>query len=1277
MNDAIDLDELETATKTRVEKNVPDAIDLDALEQAKGVPSKSFSKGVFEGSKAGIEKTAELYKSGKIGGVKATIGTAGSIASSALGELSKGTEGMAEALPYATPGKFKFTVNPEDSNAAKIGKTIGNVPGGIYNLAAGAVNLGITGVQEAFGAKPEGTTGGAVVGGLAALGKSAIDKVGEVAVTGEEKGAVAGATKAFDIASKTLAENPTEILAGAKPQLAGDLGKLGVKTVGRGIDFAKATTGKAVGAAGKVIEGAAGKVTGASSESLRAVAGNPELAQRIMKEGGDSPAAQETYKVIDEFKNGVEKDLSEKGQLGQMYEPIRSVPVRIDQSAVEASLSEALARHGIEADPVTVANGGKLNVAASDIGRQGKALIESALQDVRDKLFKDGRLKEDLTGMDLHNARKVLDKDYLNWDATTPAGSAESAIKGLRKAIDDLAKENIPGLKELDKKFSEASTKIDEVAREFFSKKPGGGFELKQDIVSRIKNADSPMRLSDRMDILERYVPDARQRLYVSNALRQIEQAEAKFGSAHRSIPQAIGASAGAAIAGPVGAAIGFLAGSVVTPTFMAELAIKAGYAARKLGIKLKSGNEVLAASEKISRKLAKAEKLTAEEAADAAELLRAQSKVQVREKLAEEAKKENLYRTHPAYQESPLHPDFVSNQLKKAEKLKQEAEAYKKQYPVQDSAMPWEDAGKKQKSNAAKRKESIQGVKEVYGDDLDKAFRKLKDRQDRTQSTQNADKFSDVEAMASKDPDFMKFYDEASTFIEQQGEGGNLSVQNVFDEMNDRYKTIDAKTPAATNVAKEVETPVLAQAKGQETMPKKQYEITPEGIDPLDEVQQAISQNISKKDAERLIDRAYPLFKEYYKSKQDWLSQGVDNVVMEMESDFNTMKNFESLMKQNETTSKLWQESELTMHDLVDSYLKGHLKDINTNNEFSIKNFPESASAPVKKIDDKFYSAPRIKKADPKTIWESAKARLTTKNEREVMAARDDLFVLNNIDSDLPNKLGISRDELSKFVQNHSGASTKGIKIENELNTGIHPENKWTGITNTTAIRRANIADEVVANSVKKIDLNGRSFYQPDLRSMNRHISRTFMAIDTKLSYKDLSFYVKSLSERKAKGLYEASTKTITIDKNLQNTVAHEIGHYLDDKWSREFGVTGGISRYEPSWDYIKKNYGVSDEKIKWGKDFNKFVEKLTERSETGEFSSLKAEYLQDRGEVFARFVDKFVTWVDQTANKRAFVENSWYRDIFTEKQFKDFVKILQNKSYIDQKYGIKAIDK
>jgi hypothetical protein len=54
------------------------------------------------------------------------------------------------------------------------------------------------------------------------------------------------------------------------------------------------------------------------------------------------------------------------------------------------------------------------------------------------------------------------------------------------------------------------------------------------------------------------------------------------------------------------------------------------------------------------------------------------------RAKLAEEAKQENIYRTHPDFANGPLHPDFVKNARAKADKLKQELEAHKASYPVE-----------------------------------------------------------------------------------------------------------------------------------------------------------------------------------------------------------------------------------------------------------------------------------------------------------------------------------------------------------------------------------------------------------------------------------------------------------------------------------------------------------------------------------------------------------------------------------------------------------------
>lgn len=663
--------------------------DVTAPVEAKAAPS-SFSERALEKSKEGYARTANLYKEGKIGAAGAAAGVLGSAASGILGQVAEeGAKGTSELLPYATTESnvlgipAKLEVKPEDSMLSTVGKTLYNVPGGVYNLAAGLGNIAATGGEEIVGTKPRGATGGAIIGGLAGLGKSAIEKVGEVAGTTAEKGAVAGASKAFELGTKTLAENPAEVLAGLKPEAAGELGKVGFKAAKK-VAESVPTAAKFMGrAAGKATEGVLGKVTGADIRDLKNIASKADTAE-AMKAAGGSTA--EYTNILEEFKKGAEADLSEKGQLGQLYAPIKEVPVNVPQSVVEGSIQSALKRHGIEIQPEAISSVGKIDTVASDIGKQGDKVIESALNEVRNKLFKDGELRQDLTGMDFHNVRKVLDRDYLDWNATTPAGSAENAIKSIRGAIDTIAKDYVPGLKELDAKFSEVSGKIDQVAKEFFTKSKGGGYELKADIISRIKNADSPLRLSDRMDILEKYVPGIKDRLSVANSLRQIEMAEAKFGSAHRSVPVVLGAGLGSSIAGPVGGFIGGAIGTLATPSAFADLFIKAGKAARKLGIKLSSGEDAIAASETISRKLAKAQKLTEQEAADAAQLIRAQSKVQVREKMAEQAKQENLYRTHPAYKESPLNPDFIKAQRMKAEKLKADAEAYKAKYPVDEA---------------------------------------------------------------------------------------------------------------------------------------------------------------------------------------------------------------------------------------------------------------------------------------------------------------------------------------------------------------------------------------------------------------------------------------------------------------------------------------------------------------------------------------------------------------------------------------------------------------
>jgi hypothetical protein len=157
---------------------------------------------------------------------------------------------------------------------------------------------------------------------------------------------------------------------------------------------------------------------------------------------------------------------------------------------------------------------------------------------------------------------------------------------------------------------------------------------------------------------------------------------------------------------------------------------------------------------------------------------------------------------------------------------------------------------------------------------------------------------------------------------------------------------------------------------------------------------------------------------------------------------------------------------------------------------------------------------------------------------------------------------------------------------------------------------------------------------------------------------------------------MYSNQNLLITIDQKSQNTVAHEIGHYLDFRFARELGIgNSGLSDGKINYPYLKEKYNLSDEQIAWSKEFTKFVENLQQKGEIG-YSAQRSRYLQTPTEVFARFTAKFVDW---TASKSGYYhsELNYYDDKFAVSDYYGFIKLLQKKAQIDSLYGIKPLVK
>ena len=234
--------------------------------------------------------------------------------------------------------------------------------------------------------------------------------------------------------------------------------------------------------------------------------------------------------------------------------------------------------------------------------------------------------------------------------------------------------------------------------------------------------------------------------------------------------------------------------------------------------------------------------------------------------------------------------------------------------------------------------------------------------------------------------------------------------------------------------------------------------------------------------------------------------------------------------------------------------------------------------------------------------------------------------------------------------------------------------------------------------------------------QALRNALVRAFMAINSRI---DLSFVNVSVDSAPSSnpaaqsiGLWEPSTLTLhaalelfdnTGPEQLHNTIAHEMGHVLDYMWGVELGlgtrpaididrsretITGkrrDIRSFNPGLLSAfmsvvdsngmslvfrdMENKGVSDVRVEWTKRYLNFIDRISRvsrissRAEDSSFG-----YWQRAEEVFARFMDSWMRWQEtQVAGRRVRAESATYGDKFTQAHFEEFVRLLQEKAYVD----------
>ena len=418
-------------------------------------------------------------------------------------------------------------------------------------------------------------------------------------------------------------------------------------------------------------------------------------------------------------------------------------------------------------------------------------------------------------------------------------------------------------------------------------------------------------------------------------------------------------------------------------------------------------------------------------------------------------------------------------------------------------------------------------------------------------------------------------------------------------------------------------------------------------------DIDTVINESMTMEQAKTMIQKAFVLggIRDWYDGKyqngDDWIrNEGSSEVALNIESEY-------TLMDKYFNDNQAYIDGDIYVEDVLEAYLEGTLVG---KQEEKAKRIDISKGYEV--TDSRFYAPKKF--SDVKSLWEKANEKLTKANKAEVTEARKNfLFAAHN--SDVAAELGISTSEVNKKLRSWSNYSSKAKDISERLNKGVAESNQWSGIQNCSILSQVSVTDEDISLMVKEIK-GTSSEYQ------RNYIAKTMLALNTHIDWSELIFDFKKgfadENRRSVRGLYDNSERTITIGgSSYQNTVAHEMGHALDYKWQRDlFGENAGSSALSANHRRLDLIEG-GEEAQQFYKNFRNFIKSLTDVNVN--YSA----YTMDAGETFARFVAKFVEWVNVTANSNTFRETDFYGDKFTGSQYIEFVKLLQEKSKLDAK--------
>jgi len=422
-----------------------------------------------------------------------------------------------------------------------------------------------------------------------------------------------------------------------------------------------------------------------------------------------------------------------------------------------------------------------------------------------------------------------------------------------------------------------------------------------------------------------------------------------------------------------------------------------------------------------------------------------------------------------------------------------------------------------------------------------------------------------------------------------------------------------------------------------------------------------------TKQEFETAIERAFNLYKTYIQeaydekphlSWRDWIEvAGSDEVVRTLENEGPLAQKYWNFLPED-----------VNVYDVMDLYQKGELPTYRPAPSF--QNIQIEPTDGIQRT--RFWQpseVPAYTSRKIKSLYELARRKVTTSNKSAILQARKELLFTFNRSPNIAKDSGIEAKNLNSWIRSFSGMSVKDRQQEYQLNQGVPEEHQWMGFSNSSWINRITIDPNELDQFVGDIDVPNETempWRGQSGDTLRRYIVSTFLSIDTRILYDDLNFMIGDCEKRSNRGQYfnnkstlhgkEIKPKTVVISQLFKNTVAHEIGHYLDYKWAAQYGFsstplsTGGF------------NYPIMPEGHKeWMKKFDQFMNQIEDKAD------IHSEYTQRRSEVFARFIDKFCQWASREQHGHDY---SQYFDKFDQNDFRLFVRLLQEKSFIDAKF-------